>query len=308
MKVLYMGTPDFAVNTLNALIKSDHEIIGVITQPDRPKGRGKHVIMTPVKEAALQHHLPVFQPEKVKNPEFVQKIKEMAPDIIVVVAFGQILSRAILEIPVYGCINVHGSLLPKYRGAAPIQWAVINNEATTGVTIQQMVYELDAGDILLAEEIILAPNETAGSLYDRLSIMSGNLVVETLKRIELKAIDPKPQNHEEATYAKMLDKHMGLIEWSKDAKTIECLVRGLNPWPSAYTYLDGVMIKIWDAQVVRQQDNVLPGTIVSNQKGITIQCGQNQLKIKELQLQGKKRMDAVSFINGHHLTIGTQLG
>lgn len=308
MKVVYMGTPGFAVPTLQALIDSKHEVVGVFTQPDRPKGRGNHMVMPPVKELALEYHIPVYQPVRIKREASVNDLKALAPDIVVVAAFGQLLSQEVLDIPKYGCINVHGSLLPKYRGAAPIQWAVINNDVKTGVAIQQMALGMDEGDLLLKGELTLMPKETAGSLHDRLSEISGGLVLETLKRIELGALEPVPQNHEEATYVGKLDKNMGKIDWSKTAKEIECLVRGLNPWPSAFTYLDGKMLKIWDADVIREDSDAIPGTVLDTSKGLLISCGEEQLRVTSLQLQGKKRMDAKAFLNGFKIEVGTVLG
>jgi len=303
MKVIFMGTPGFAVPILKDLIDSKHEIQAVITQPDRPKGRGNQVTMPEVKVLATEHHIPVFQPVKVKAEAFVEIIKNLTPDIIVVAAFGQILSQAILDIPTYGCINVHGSLLPKYRGAAPIQWAIINNDLISGVTIQQMVYALDEGDILMKEEVVLSKEETGGSLHDRLSNISGHLVLETLKRFEFNGVTKVKQDPDEATYAPMLTKALGHINWADEAQKIECLIRGLNPWPSAYTFLDGKILKIWEANVVRDTVKSKPGTILkANDSQIIVSCGKDKLSLATIQLQGKKRMAVSDFLRGHTIS------
>ncbi|MDA3845480.1 MAG: methionyl-tRNA formyltransferase [Vallitaleaceae bacterium] len=310
MKVIFMGTPDFAVSILQGLIDSNHELLGVITQPDRPKGRGKQVAMPPIKLLATEHNIPIFQPKKVKDSEFVSIIEVLNPDIIIVAAFGQILSQRILDIPRYGCINVHGSLLPLYRGAAPIQWAIINNDRVSGVTIQQMVYALDEGDIILKEEVVLDSNETGGSLHDRLSLISTSLVLETLKRLELDAITRIKQDESAATYAPMLNKALGHINWKDDAERIECLIRGLNPWPSAYTFYNSQMLKIWEADVIRNQDSgdSPSGSVVFNSSNnLVVACGQDLLSLKTIQLQGKKRMAASDFLRGHVIPEGTIL-
>ena len=245
MRIVFMGTPDFAVPTLTALIEGGHEVVAVVTQPDKPKGRGKAVLMTPVKEKAIEYEIPVYQPVKVRDPEFVELLKTMAPDAIVVVAFGQILPKSILDLPKYGCVNVHASLLPKYRGAAPIQWAVIDGEKESGVTTMMMDVGLDTGDMLEKVVIPIDRDETGGSLHDKLSLAGGELILSTLKKMEEGTIVRTPQTEEGTCYAKMLTKSLGDIDWEKSAVSIERLIRGLNPWPSAYTMWNGKTIKIW---------------------------------------------------------------
>lgn len=245
MKVIFMGTPDFAVGTLEALIEAGHEILLVVTQPDKPKGRGGKMQYTPVKEVAMTHDIPVFQPKKIREQECIDKLREYQADVCVVVAFGQILPKEILEMTPYGCINVHASLLPKYRGAAPIQWAVIDGEKVSGVTTMQMDEGLDTGDMILKTEVPLDEKETGGSLFDRLSAEGANLCVKTLKALEDKTATWTPQGHTTTSYAKMLTKDFGNIDWSKSAVSIERLIRGLNPWPSAYTDWQGKTMKIW---------------------------------------------------------------
>ena len=314
MRAVFMGTPDFSVGTLEEMIRAGHQVAGVFTQPDKPKGRGKSLQMTPVKEAALAHGIPVYQPVKIREPENMEILKELAPEVIVVVAFGQIIPRAILELPKYGCINVHASLLPKYRGAAPIQWAVIDGEETSGVTIMQMDEGLDTGDMLLKGEIALDPQETGGSLFDRLSALGARLLVEALAQIEAGTIAREKQPQESPTpYAAQITKAQGEIRWEDPAVKIERLIRGLNPWPSAYTRLGGKTLKLWKAQALPQEENsdkeAAPGTVVArDRESITVQTGQGLLKLLEVQLEGKKRMDTASFLRGYSLEEGTRLG
>ena len=308
-RVVFMGTPEFSVPTLQTLIESEHEVIAVITQPDKAKGRGKAVQFTPVKEKALEYNIPVYQPVKVKNPEFVEVLKELNPDVIVVVAFGQILSKEILELPKYGCMNVHASLLPKLRGAAPIQWAVINGEEKSGVTIMQMDVGLDTGDMLLKGEVELDAKETGGSLHDKLTVMGGPLILETLAQAEAGTLKPEKQKDEESNYAKMLDKALGQIDFSQPAEEIERLIRGLNPWPSAYTSVNGKTLKIWDADVVEGSWEGGAGEVVEITKdALIVKTGMKALAIKELQLEGKKRMDTGAFLRGYEVPAGTRLG
>lgn len=250
MKIVYMGTPDFAVGPLESIIEAGHEVILVVTQPDREKGRGKEVVFSPVKECAVAHNIPVFQPEKIKKAEEVEFLKQYEADVFVVAAFGQILSKEILDMPRLGCVNIHASLLPKYRGAAPIQWAVIDGEEKTGVTIMRMDEGLDTGDILLQEEIILDAKETGESLFDRLAVLGSDTIVKALELMEKGELTPVPQDHDKSTYAKMLNKKMGVIDFNNSAVVIERLVRGLNSWPSAYTYINGKTLKIWEAEVI----------------------------------------------------------
>lgn len=256
---------------------------------------------TPVKEKAIELGIPVFQPEKVKNPGFVDILREMNPDVIVVIAFGQILSKEILDLPKHGCINVHASLLPKYRGAAPIQWAVIDGEEHSGVTTMYMAEGLDTGDMIDKKIIKLDEKETGGSLFDKLSFEGGALILETLEKLENNTVKRIPQNDDESTYAGKITKELGQIDFYKSATEIERLIRGLNPWPSAYTHLDGKVLKIWAADVLEQEVKEEPGTICKNNKSLRAATGKGYLDIKELQLEGKKRMDVVSFLNGYQI-------
>lgn len=317
MRVLFMGTPDFAVPTLEALIK-EHEVIGVFTQPDKPKGRGKAMTCSPVKETALAHHIPVYQPPKVRVPEVVEQIREMNPDVIIVAAFGQILPESILKIPVFGCINVHASLLPKYRGAAPIQWAVIDGEKESGVTTMYMAKGLDTGDMILKEKVALTEKETGESLHDKLAALGGPLILKTLSQVEEGTAPRIAQDDSLSCYAHMLTKELGQIDWTKDAASIERLIRGLNSWPSAYTSWNGKTLKIWDSEVVTDEsaaDNgntasqPEPGTVIArDKKSVTVQCGQDSLRILEVQLQGKKRMTTQAFLVGNQIELGMRLG
>ncbi|MDO5538799.1 MAG: methionyl-tRNA formyltransferase [Eubacteriales bacterium] len=312
MRVVFMGTPDFATGTLKALLESKHEVAAVYSQPDKPRGRGKEMQFTPVKEVAAAAQVPVYQPVKVKDPEVIQQLKEICPDVIVVVAFGQIIPAEILRLPKFGCVNVHASLLPKYRGAAPIQWAVINGEKKSGVTTMKMDTGLDTGDMLLKKELELAFYETGGSLFDKLSAVGAELLLETLDKLEKGEVVPVSQPKESPTaYAAMLTKKTGNIDWNKGAVEIERLIRGLNPWPSAYTHLGGKTLKIWKASVKDsgKYETETPGTIteVTKQK-IGVQTGDGLLYIEELQLEGKKRMPADAFLRGFELKHGMQLG
>lgn len=304
MRVVFMGTPDFSVGTLEALIGAGHEIVCVVTQPDRMKGRGKNVQFPPVKEAALAHHIPVYQPEKVRVPEFVRILKEISADIIVVVAFGQILPKEILELYPYGCVNVHASLLPAYRGAAPYQWAVLNGEKVTGVTTMQMNEGLDTGDMIEKVEVPIGPDETAGSLHDKLSEAGAKLCVSTLSSIAAGTAVFTPQKDEDSSYAKMLKKDMGNIDWTRSAEEIERFIRGLNPWPSAYTKLNGKTLKIWKAQVLEgnAEEKIPAGAFASyDKKSWIIQTGKGRLALLEVQLEGKKRMGVEEFLRGYSL-------
>lgn len=310
MRIVFMGTPDFSVGTLEAILAAGHQVAAVVTQPDKPKGRGKALQATPVKEAALAHGLTVYQPRKVREDSFLEELKKINPDVIVVVAFGQIIPRTILELPKFGCINVHASLLPKYRGAAPIQWAVIDGEEVSGVTIMRMDAGLDTGDMLSKVEVPLAEDETGGSLFDKLSEAGARQLVQTLDRLEDGTVQPEKQPEESPTgYARMITKADGLIDWTKDAKSIERLIRGLNPWPSAFTRLKGKNLKIWKAAVQEQDSGLAPGTVVSaGREGLSVQTGQGRLNILELQLEGKKRMEADAFLRGCTLETGAVLG
>lgn len=299
MKIVFMGTPDFSVNALENIVKAGHDVVGVITQPDKPKGRGGKMQYTPVKEKALELGLDVYQPQRVKETEFIEKLKEMNPDAIVVIAFGQILPKAILDMPKYRCINVHASLLPKYRGAAPIQWSVIDGEKETGVTTMYMNEGLDTGDIIDKVVVPIDKKETGGSLFDKLAIEGGKLILKTLIELENGTAVRTPQDDSKSNYAGMINKQLGKIDFNKSANEIERLIRGLNPWPSAYTKMDGKTLKIWDADVDDSENDSAPGTITEVGKDfIRVATGKGSLKILELQLEGKKRMKTRDFLNG----------
>lgn len=310
MKIIFMGTPDFAVGTLEALIEAGHEITLVVSQPDKPKGRGHELVPTAVKAAALAHNLRVYQPEKLRGEAAEKMIRNTEADVIIVAAFGQLIPKSILEMKPHGCINVHGSLLPKYRGAAPIQWAVIDGEPESGITIMQMDAGLDTGDMLLKAVVPLEPKETGGSLFEKLSARGASLCVEALEKLEAGTLIPAKQGESPTAYAKMLTKEMGELDWSRPAAELERLIRGLNPWPSAYTQLSGRTLKIWDADVCEEeQAGRACGEIVRVTKNaVYVACGQGLLKINELQLQGKKRMDTAAFLRGYHLEEGSILG
>ncbi len=309
MKIIFMGTPDFSVGTLKALIEAGHEIVLAVTQPDKPKGRGGKMQFPPVKEAAMEYQIPVFQPKKVRDPDCIEELRKYQADIMVVIAFGQILPAEILKMTPYGCVNVHASLLPKYRGAAPIQWAVINGEKVSGVTTMQMDEGLDTGDMLLKTEVVLDEKETGGSLHDKLSEAGAKLCVRTLKALEEKTLKPEAQGESPTEYARMLDKSLGNIDWNQSAIEIERLIRGLTPWPSAYTDWDGKVMKIWEARVIAgQEPQEIPGTVVGVDKdGFCVQTGQGLLKVLALQIPGKKRMEAGPFLRGYPIKPGTIL-
>lgn len=309
MKIIFMGTPDFSVGTLDALIEAGHEITLVVSQPDKPKGRGHELAPTPVKEAAFRHNLRVYQPQRLKGELAEEMIRKTEADVIVVVAFGQIIPSSILHMKRYGCINVHASLLPKYRGAAPIQWAVIDGERESGVTIMQMDEGLDTGDMLQKATVVLDKKETGGSLFEKLSALGASLCVETLKKMEEGTLTPEKQGETTTDYAKMLTKEMGQLDWNRPATELERLVRGLSPWPGAYTQLEGKTLKIWAADVEEMQTGAACGEIVKVSKdAVYVACKEQVLKITELQLQGKKRMDAAAFLRGKRLETGIRLG
>lgn len=310
MRILFMGTPDFSVPTLDALIASEHEVVAVVSQPDKPKGRGRQLQPTPVKARAIEAGIPVYQPVKARQEGFIDEMRALDVDLAVVIAFGQILTTEFLEMPKYGCMNVHASLLPKYRGAGPIQWSVIKGEEVTGVTTMYMDAGIDTGDMLLKEEVIIDSDETGGSLHDKLSVVGGPLMLKTIEALEKGTLVRIPQNDEASTHAPMLNKQMGNIKWSSPAVEIERLIRGLNPWPSAFTYLDGKMLKIWEAQVVElEDDHHMSGSVFDiNKDGMVVKCQKNGLLIKSLQLQGKKRMAASDFLRGYNVEEGIILG
>lgn len=309
MRIIFMGTPDFSVGTFEALIAAGHDIVLAVTQPDKPKGRGGKMQYSPVKEKALQHGIPVFQPKKVREAKCIEKLRTYEADIMVVIAFGQILPKEILEMTRYGCVNVHASLLPKYRGAAPIQWAVINGESVSGVTTMQMDEGLDTGDMIMKTEVTLDDKETGGSLFDKLSEAGASLCVKTLEALEEGTAVFEKQGETTTEYARMLHKDMGSIDWKNDAQTIERLIRGLNPWPSAYTKWDGKVMKLWEADVVLQNSKHEPGTVVLVEKdSFCVQTGDGLLKVRSLQIPGKKRMEADAFLRGYKIEEGCELG
>lgn len=306
MRVIFMGTPDFAVETLEAIVKAGHEVVLVVSQPDKAVGRSKALKYTPVKACALAHGLEVYQPEKVRESSCIEYLRGYQPDIIIVEAFGQIIPKAILDMPKFGCVNVHASLLPKYRGAAPIQWAVINGDAVTGVTTMRMAEGIDTGDMIMKEEVILDKDETGGSLFDRLSKVGANLCVKTMAVIEAGTAEYTPQDSSKATHTAKIHKELGSIDWSKDAETIECLIRGLDPWPSAYTRLGDKTLKIWKAKVLSHEMEALPGCIVKvTKETILVQAGNGIMELLEVQLEGKKRMKTEAFLNGFVIEEGT---
>ncbi len=306
MRVVFMGTPDFSVPTLQKLIDEKYEVIGVVTQPDKPKGRGKAVQFTPVKELAVKYDIPVYQPKRIKgNQDFYDEMKELNPDVMITIAFGQILPKEILELPKYGCVNVHASLLPKYRGSAPIQWVILDGEKETGITTMMMDTGIDTGDMLLKEVVPIEEKETGGSLHDKLSALGGGLLIATLKQIEAGTIKRIPQGDVETKYAKMLTKDLGKIDFTQPAVVIERLIRGLNPWPSAFTSLHGKTLKIWDANVVEGMYGAKPGEVIAvDKKSFTIMTSDKALEIMEMQLEGKKRMTTEAFLRGYTLEKG----
>lgn len=307
MKILFMGTPGFAVPCLESLIKAGHNICGVFTQPDKPKGRGHKLTAPPVKEVAIKNNIEVFQPDKIRNAETLSIIEDLEPEIIVVVAYGKILPKEIIDYPKYGCVNVHASLLPKYRGAAPIQWSIINGEKTTGVTTMYMNEGLDTGDMLLKSSTIINDDETSGDLHDRLSFIGADLILKTLNEISKGTIKRKKQNDDEASYSPMLDKSLCNIDWNKAAINIHNLVRGLNPWPTASTILNGNILKIHKTKVSNIKGGS-PGEIISLNPFVVSCSGDTSLEILELQLLGKKRMSSEEFLRGHKIKIYKKLG
>ena len=309
MKIVFMGTPDFAVPPLKALVEAGYDVAAVVTQPDKPKGRGKSLLPTPVKEEALLHEIPVYQPQRVRNNrEFLDTLREIAPDVIVVAAFGQIIPRDVLELPKYGCINIHASLLPKYRGAAPIQQAVIDGEKESGVTIMQMGEGLDTGDMISKIVIPLEKEETGGSLFAKLAQAGAELLIKTLPSIEQGTAVWEKQPEESPTpYAAMINKKMGLMDFHKSAVELERLVRGLNPWPSAYTFVNGKTLKVWKSRVDEKCSGEAPGTVIlTDKEGIHVACKDGTLILTEVQLEGKKRMDAEAFLRGYHIEAGSR--
>lgn len=323
MRCIFMGTPDFAVSVLSALEKEGHEIYLVVTQPDKPKGRNGELTPPPVKVWAEERNLPVFQPENIRDPEAISMIRDFPIDIGVVAAYGQIIPNEILEVPTFGYINVHASLLPKYRGASPIQWSILNGDKKTGTTIMQMAEKMDAGDIIMQEEMEIAPDETGGSLFDKLAVQGGNMACMAVLAIANGLVTNIPQDDSQATYVSVIKKDFGAIDFMNEAAYIERMIRALDPWPSAFTYYKGQMLKIWKAAVITDEEMVemgdafggaaameaMPGTVVHvDDYHILVRTGYGNLAITELQLAGKKRMGAKDFLNGNPIPIGTMLG
>jgi len=314
VKIVFIGTPEFACSPLLSLIKSKHDIVGVITQPDRKKGRGMKISLSPVKELALGNNLNIYQPSNINDPEFIDLLRKISPDLIAIVAFGQILSKEILGLPKYGCINLHASLLPKYRGAAPIPWAVLAGEEKTGVTTFYLSEEVDGGDTILQREEGIRENDTTITLSERLAEMGAKLLIETIDKIERKEAPRISQNKEKATYAPRLKKEDGLIDWKRSAFQIERLIRAMNPWPGAFTHLAGKLVKIWKAEAIsglrpQASGSKNPGEVVDIVKeGMVVACGEGFLLVKEVQPPGKKRMSASSFSSGYRIKTGDILG
>ncbi len=328
MRIVFMGTPDFAVGALEAIVQAGHQVAAAVTQPDKPKGRGKGVQLPPVKQCALKYGIPVFQPVKIKEPEAVEILRGYEADIFVVAAFGQLLSEEILTMPKYGCINIHASLLPKYRGASPIQWVILNGEKETGITVMQMDRGLDTGDMLMKCTVPLEAKETGASLHDKLCEAGAKLIVDALPKIERGELKPEKQNEEEATYFSLMKKSLGRIDWSRDAVSLERLVRGLNPWPSAYTYYRGKTLKIWECEPVQEDDGLhgrpedggqakacrpaeneeRTGRIEKvTKEAFYVRTGNGLLKVLQVQLEGKKRLPVKEFLLGCPLAEGEVL-
>lgn len=308
MRVIFMGTPDFAVPSLEALL-TKHEVVLVVTQPDKPKGRGKKMVPTPVKACALEHGIPVLQLEKVKEPEFVEQLRSYEPDLIAVTAFGQILTEPILEMPKYGCINVHGSLLPKYRGAAPMQWSIIDGEKVTGITTMYMAKGLDSGDMLLKAEVEITDDDTFATIHDKMAVTGANLLLDTLDQLEAGTLKRIPQDHDAATYAPMITKETGHIDWSKNRQDIINLIRGLNPVPAAYTIYEEEVLKIFGAvsSDVKANDAACGEIVAVVKKGFVVKCGDGCLLVTEVQARGGKRMMTDAYLRGHAMKEGILL-
>lgn len=309
MRIIYMGTPDFAVPALEALAKSEHDVVAVVTQPDKARDRGKKVQFTPVKEKALEYEIPVYQPEKVKtNEEFYQQLVELAPDLIVVAAYGKILPVSILELPKYGCVNIHASLLPKYRGAAPIHRAIINGDKTTGVTLMYMAEGMDTGDMIAKAETEIGL-KTVEMMHEELADMGAKLLMETLPQLLDGTAPREPQKEEDATHAPMVFKQDGILDYTKSAETLCCLVRGMNSWPVASTTYQGNVVKVWEAEALEKNSDKEPGTVLSCDKtGLKVACAEGVINITKLQFPGKRAMDVADYIKGNTIETGVILG
>jgi methionyl-tRNA formyltransferase len=305
MRIVFMGTPEFAVPSLEALLKSDDQVVGIVTQPDRPKGRGQQLAPSPIKVLAQREHIPILQPVKMKAPEFLEPLAAWKPDLIAVTAFGRILHSGILKLPPMGCVNVHGSLLPKYRGAAPVQWAVINGDSETGITTMMMDEGMDTGAMLLQERIPILPDDTAGTLAPRLAVLGGRLLVETIRQLKAGILTPIPQNESQATMAPLLKKEDGVIDWSLAATALSNRVRGLSPWPGAYSFLLGERWTIWKAGAIPMQEHTAPGTIVQvTKQSLHVTTGNGLLEVTEIQPANSKRLTVAQYLSGHRIIPG----
>jgi len=311
-----MGTPEFAVPSLEMLLSEGHEVVAVVTQPDKPKGRGNKLCAPPVKEFAIKHNLDVLQPNKIKTLEFVEQIRALSPDLLITAAYGKILSKDLLEVPSLGCINVHGSLLPSYRGAAPIHWAIINGEKTTGITTMFTDVGMDTGDMLLRREMDITPNNTVGELHDKMAMLGAAVLKETLTELKNGTLERKPQDDALSSYAPIISKELGLIDWNKTAQQIHDLVRGTDPWPGAYTFMNGNRMRIWQTSLAFDKDarpfketGLAIGEIAEvNNDGILVKCLDGYILIKEVQFDSSKRMSVSEYIRGHKINVGEKLG
>lgn len=319
MRIIFMGTPEFAIPSLKALVESGHDVVLVITQPDKPKGRGKKLAAPPVKEYALEQGIDIFQPEKIKNDSFVDKIRDYNPDVLVTCAYGKILSKDALDVAPFGCINVHASLLPKYRGSAPIAWSIINGESETGVTTMYTDVGMDTGDILLKEVVPLDDEITTGELEKRLSVVGANLLIKTLEQLVAGTLKRIPQDNDKSSYAPMIDRNEAIINWNSSAKNICNLVRGMDPWPTAFTFYEDNRVKVWKSSMFQGEFNeldsesdfecMLPGTIISADKnGLFVKTGEGILQIHEIQVDSSKRMSVASYLLGHSIEPNVVLG
>ncbi len=307
MRIAFLGTPDFAVPPLRELVNAGYEVVGVFTQPDRPRDRGQKTQPSPVKETALALGLPVFAFERIRRAEGVAALTALAPDLMVTAAFGQILSQKVLDIPRIGCVNVHGSLLPQYRGPAPIQWAVIRGEAETGITTMMTDAGIDTGDILLQRATPIGPEETAGELFDRMAALGAETLLETLRQLEAGTLPRRPQNHDEATHFPMLTRETGRVDWTQPAAQVHNLVRGVNPWPGAWTLCDGQTMKLWRTRPAEGEGS--PGTVLraDGRQGLLVACGQGAVEVLELQMPGGRRMASADYLRGRRIQEGTVL-
>ena len=309
MRIIYLGTSDIAVPALKALIDSDQEVVAVVTQPDKSSGRGKNIRFSPVKEAALEAGLPVLQPEKIKEEEVQSELEKLCPDLFVVTAYSQKIPDEVIHIAPYGCINIHPSLLPKYRGAAPLIGAILNGEEVTGVTIMRIAKELDAGNILAQEELPIEPDDTLRTLEPKAAALGAKMLLDVIRQMEKGMLSEREQDPAEATYMKTISKEAGKIDFSESAKRIQCQIRAFDPWPSAYTSLEGKTFKFWAADVVENTEDAEPGTIVfADKKTLIVKCGEGALSLREVQMEGKKRMSTEEFLRGKKVETGLRFG